>query len=103
MTERNAMEISERRYEVYQQQSGRCFTCGMPMSFTGFELAHRLPQREWCIKRWGAGVVHASTVGTHPGRCNSGAQLNPDSLTAERLAQTLRRELRREDRKRWAR
>lgn len=103
MLERIRQTIAERRFEVYQQQSGRCFTCGMPMPYTEFELAHRIPQRKWCIKRWGQDVVHASTVGTHRGGCNSGAQLDPNSLAAEKLAATLRRDLRKEERRRWAR
>jgi hypothetical protein len=97
-----ADQIQELRAEIYQRQTGRCFVCGMPMGFTSFQLAHRIPQRGWCYKRWGSAVVDASVVGTHA-ECNSRAQLNPDSLMAEELAVKLRAELRRKDRRRWAR
>lgn len=89
--ERTTNAITELRRLKYYQQGGRCKTCGRPLR-EGFELAHIIPQRKWCLARWGEGVIqHPDNMhATCPGACNSAAQINPDGLEAERLATAIR-------------
>ena len=59
------------------------------------QLAHRIPQRKWCISRWGLEVIH------HPDNmvlvcslaCNAAVQLNPISLEAKALAAEIRKKI----------
>lgn len=93
--ERRAEEIRETKIRVFSEQGGVCFWCRAPMQMEAFELAHRIPQRKWCLGKWGRPVIHhrLNVVGTHAGSCNSHVQINPDSLQAEKLAREIRREL----------
>jgi len=104
-TELTSAKILEEKFRVFSEQSGRCFSCGLPMSITEMELAHRIPQRSWTIKLFGSAVIHhrKNLRGTHPGRCNSKAQLNPDSIYAEDLAREIQRHLRKEEERQWRR
>ena len=90
-------KIRDLRFRIFSEQSGRCFTCGEPVAITAMELAHRIPDRKWTMKLWGAAVINhkMNLRGTHAGRCNSHAQLNPDSLEAERLVRDIQRDLKR--------
>ena len=105
MKERMSEAIREQRFRIFSEQSGLCSSCGLPMSITEMELAHRIPQRRWTIKRFGAAVIHhrKNLRGTHPGRCNSKSQLNPDSIYAEDLAREIERDLRKEKERQWLR
>ena len=97
MKERESLEVQEMRERVYREQGGTCFHCGFPMEFSrfGFELAHLVPQRGWCIRRWGKDAVHhrRNMVGTHPGRCNSAVEMNVNGIPAEDLMRSIREEI----------
>jgi hypothetical protein len=95
--------VREMRERVFEEQGGRCGVCGLPVLLVDYpdpnrmELAHILPQRRWCLRRWGAEVIHHRTnlVGTHPAE-NGAVQLNPDGLEAERHAERIRETIRKE-------
>jgi hypothetical protein len=103
--ERTAEAIRETKFRVFSEQSGRCFTCGEPVSITAMELAHRISQSKTNLKLWGAAVIHhrLNLRGTHPGRCNSRASLNPDSLEAEKLVLDIQRTIKKAKDRRYAR
>jgi len=94
-TELTSAKIREQKFRVFSEQSGRCFSCDEPLAITTMELAHRIPNRKWTVKLYGEAVInHRKNLrGTHPGRCNSRAQLNPDSILSEDLAREIRRDL----------
>ena len=94
-TERTDLQVREMRFRVFSEQSGRCFTCGEPVSITQLELAHRISQSKTNLKLWGAEVIHhrLNLRGTHPGRCNSRASLNADSIEAEKLVYDIQKEI----------
>lgn len=100
-SQRESLAIEEMRRTVFSEQAGVCWWCRGPLKFSEFELAHRIPQRKWCLKRWGKEVIHHryNLVGTHRGTCNSAVQLNPDSQDAERLAREIKRVMRRENKR----
>lgn len=92
---RDSADIEEVKREKLEEQHGTCPICRLPLNGGG-ELANRIPQRRWCIKRFGADVIHhpMNMMLTHS-QCNSGAQINPESLWAQSLAATIKSEMRR--------
>ncbi len=91
---RRSLAIDETRRLLFRQQQGRCQCCGKMFGvYDEYQLAHRIPQRKWCIKRWGADVIH------HPLNmalvcclaCNATVQINPDSLEAGKLAEKIKK------------
>jgi hypothetical protein len=105
MKERTSESIRDLKFRLFSAQSGRCFFCGEPMSITQMELAHRISQSKTNLKLWGEGVIHhrLNFRGTHPGRCNSRASLNPDSLEAEKLVLEIQRAIKKAKDRRYVR
>ncbi len=105
MKERTTEAIRDMKFRLFSLQSGRCFTCGEPVSITAMEAAHRIPDRKWTVKLWGQEVINhpLNFRGTHAGRCNSKAQLNPDSSEAERLAYDIQKALKKARERRFHR
>lgn len=88
---RKAELIRELRAVVLGEQGWRCFICQKPLDFSTFQLAHRIPQRRWCLKRWGEVVIHhrLNVVGVCSLACNSAAQLDPESIAGRAHAQAI--------------
>lgn len=98
------MSKKERKTDTIQQvkaaklieQYHRCGRkgCGNPIGWDS-QLAHLIPQRKWCIGRWGLEVIH------HPDNmvlvcgldCNAAVQLDPVSHEAEALASKIRKKI----------
>jgi len=84
------MTVEQVRLEKYRETGYRCEVCGKYLWATGAipQLAHRIPQRKWCLKRWGKEIIH------HPDNlalvcgleCNAKVQINPDGVDAAVLA-----------------
>jgi hypothetical protein len=87
--------IRNMRERVYNSQDGLCYHCGRPLNWCTFQLAHVIPQRAWCLAKYGAAVIHhrKNFHGVCGLECNSAIQCNPDSLEAEQLAEEIRRVL----------
>ena len=47
-----------KRRSVFARAGGSCEVCGKGTTLHSGQLAHRIPQRKWCIHKWGAEVVH---------------------------------------------
>lgn len=86
-------------YQVRQAlafiQHWQCAACGKTIGPEQGQIAHRIPQRKWCIKHFGRDVIHhpMNMVLVCNLECNAKVQLNPDSLEAERLARKILREI----------
>ena len=102
-TELTTEAIRAMKFRLFSEQSGRCFFCGDPVSITQMELAHRISQSKTNLKLWGAEVIHhrLNLRGTHPGRCNSRAALNPDSIEAEKLVYDIQKEIKKAKERRY--
>lgn len=101
------LEEQEKIYNLKNQkfleQHGICPACKKEFkSSDKLELAHIVPQRKWCLKRFGKEVIHhpLNMKLTHSGNCNAKVQINPDSLQAEQLVFAIRNEI--ERRKQWS-
>jgi len=65
--------------------------CGEPVTVNGGELAHRIPQRKWCLAKYGPRIIHHrdNLVLIHPGACNDAVSISNHPLEMERLAQSI--------------
>jgi hypothetical protein len=92
---RKSLDIAEMKMELWYEQGGACWTCGEPIGMMEAELAHRIPQRKWCLKRYGAAVVHhkLNMRLTHSGRCNDAVSVAGKPVTMARLAMEIGAEL----------
>lgn len=84
--------MAQLREDKYVAQAGRCGVCNRHVRFAMFQLAHRIPQRKWCVERWGEEVIHhpKNIVGVCGLACNARAQMNPVSVFAEMHAAEIR-------------
>ena len=92
MTDREALALDDLRKVKYSQQGGRCWVCCNPVRLGLFQLAHRIPQRVWAVKKYGKAVIyHArNMVGVCGLECNGRAQLDPESTVTNALAESIR-------------
>lgn len=90
-----AAKVWELKLEKEYEQQGICPVCVEPVSAQTGELSHRIPQRKWCIAKWGPAIIHhkMNQVLTHPGRCNSAVSIGNHPLEMEKLARIIRKEL----------
>jgi hypothetical protein len=63
--------------------------------FADFELAHRIPEAKWAIRKWGWAVIdHDKNKGiTHRGPCNDAQNIQNDPLECEELAAEINKDL----------
>lgn len=95
MNDRKTLTIWETKIEKHYEQNGICPGCGAPVSVTEGELAHRIPQRKWCIAKWGPEVIHhrLNVCLTHHGECNDRMSLGNHPIEMEKIAEIIRKEL----------
>ncbi len=58
MTQREELELHELKMRIAMDQGGLCGVCGKPMTPSGTQLAHRIPQRKHLIRMYGKRVIH---------------------------------------------
>jgi hypothetical protein len=90
VNERLGIEIAELKARKAYEQDWRCPVCGEPVGLAD-ELAHRIPQRKWCIAKYGPRIIHHrdNLVLTHTGTCNDAVSISNHPLEMERLAQSI--------------
>jgi hypothetical protein len=95
---RKSLDIAEMKMELWHDQGGACWTCREPIGVMDGELAHRIPQRKWCLKRYGAAVVHhkLNMRLTHSGRCNDAVSMagRPMEMLAMEIEDAVRKGVR---------
>ena len=74
MTERESADFAEQRIRLYHRAKGRCESCGVPLDFRTFQCAHRIPQSQGNLAKYGKAIIHhdlnfAAVCGL---TCNSG-------------------------------
>lgn len=58
MTERERFNVSEMKSIKWAQQAGRCYFCGRDLNTCHYQLAHRIPQKKWAVKKYGKEIIH---------------------------------------------
>lgn len=76
---RSGLDAYEERVAIYNRDGGRCCTCGKPVAFDAFQLAHGVAATKANRRRWGSDIID------HPlnkhvvcpcARCNDGALIS---------------------------
>jgi 5-methylcytosine-specific restriction endonuclease McrA len=95
MNERKTLEIIELKATKWHSQGGVCQVCGEPVSVADGELAHRIPNRKWCLAKYGTKVLHhaLNLVLTHPGRCNDAVSISNHPVEMEKLVAEINKRL----------
>lgn len=52
------IESEEERLFLFNRDAGKCQTCGARLSFSAFQIAHKIANTEANKKRWGKAVVN---------------------------------------------
>ncbi len=86
--------IWQMKLEKYHEQGGMCPVCRNPVDATVGQLSHRIPQRHWCLAKWGSKVIHhrLNLVLTHP-ECNDAVSISNHTLEMMELADKIQEEL----------
>ena len=75
-------KIEALKNKKFLEQNGNCAFCGRPLeSAQSSDLSHHIPQRKWCIKKWGKEIIHNElnmSLTHHSDICNSGVQISPN-------------------------
>ena len=92
--DRKTLAISEMKLEKGYEQDWLCASCGEPLNISEAELAHRIPQRRWCLAKYGPEVIHhrMNVALTHHGACNDKMSLGNHPVAMDALAEKIRRE-----------
>ncbi len=83
---------------IWLEQSKKCAYCGKLISESDVcDLAHIIPQRKWCLAKWGEEIIHHRLnmkVTCHNDNCNSGVQMSPNKTAlVEKHVQMIREDL----------
>lgn len=98
MNDRKSLAIFEMKKAKFAAQGGVCPVCLGMVSVGDGELAHKIPQKRWCLAKWGPEIIyHSKNMDlTHRGTCNSKVSLTNHPVAMEHLAAEIAEELRRE-------
>lgn len=58
MTERDVFNVSELKLQILRTAGNRCEVCGAPIGPHNTQLAHRIPQSNANLKKYGPEIVH---------------------------------------------
>lgn len=88
---RSGLDAYEERIAIYNRDQGRCKTCGQPVPFDAFQLAHQIAASKANYHKYGAAIIDHPlnrVVSCPRPRCNDGALItgNP-AACAELVAQ----------------
>lgn len=82
----------ETRTLVYNRAGGHCEVCGKLLGFLEYQMAHRIPQRQWLIRKYGEEVIHhylnmAATCGLI---CNNKVSIGNHPVEIDKLVQEIK-------------
>lgn len=88
-------KIRQIKLQKLFEQNGVCSVCGKILSTTGGQLAHKIGQNEWTIKKYGEDIIH------HPDNmelvcgltCNGKVDITRKPKLVEELANKIRKKL----------
>jgi len=87
--------IAQTRFMLWNRSGGRCEVCGKRLDFETFQMAHRIPQRKWLLKKYGKSIIHhpKNLAATCSLRCNGAVSIAGNPVAMEQLAQEISEEL----------
>lgn len=89
---RRSLDLEEDRMTLYRRQHGLCETCNQSLRYQESQLAHRIPEALWAIKKWGMSVIDhpLNKALTHAGACNDAVLIGNDPETCKALVKLIR-------------
>lgn len=60
MTERQKIEVMEKKIHLYMDRGGICEVCGKPVELSQAQLGHRFPKTKYNIRKYGKDITHHS-------------------------------------------
>lgn len=95
MTGEEQIRYEETRIIVYNRAKGNCEVCGDRVSYVTFQMAHRVPQRRWAIKKYGKEAIHHNKnfKATCSLGCNGRASIAGHPIECDKLMAEIQEEL----------
>jgi hypothetical protein len=95
MTEREQLRYIENRFYVYNRAGGRCEACGEAIGISSFQMAHRIPQTKYFVKKFGKGVIHHrdNFAATCSLGCNSSMDIRNHPVEVAELAEAIQEKI----------
>jgi hypothetical protein len=95
MKPREIETIARTRAVLWNRSGGRCEVCGDQLEWGTFQMAHRIPQRKWLFKLYGARVLHhpmnlAAVCGLD---CNNSVSIGGQPMAIQELVDEIEEEL----------
>lgn len=97
MTGREELEYRTKRFYVFNRAGGRCETCGEQIGIGSFQMAHRIPQTKYFIRKYGKGIIHheLNFAATCPkDGCNSAQDIRNHPVEVAELAEHIQEVIR---------
>lgn len=87
--------LAQTRYLVWNRAGGHCEVCGELLHWNSFQMAHRIPQRKWLVKKYGKAVIHHpdNLAATCSLRCNNAVSIAGSPVEVEALAESIEEKL----------
>lgn len=88
------LAAQEEREAIYTRDRGICQTCGKPVAYGEFQLAHRIAETKANIKRLGWDVINhpLNKRTTHPGRCNDAVNCGNNPVKCAEIVEKIEEE-----------
>lgn len=88
MTEREKQDLQDTRRDVWRDQHGKCHVCEKVMMPDSMQLAHRIPQSKWALRKYGKRVIHhrANLRGVCWLECNDAVSISNHPVECDDLA-----------------
>lgn len=95
MKPREQEQYEYTRMLVYNRSHGHCEVCGEPISYFGYQMGHRIPQRKYFIKRYGQEVIHhyMNFAATCSLQCNNAVSIGNHPVAIEELVQAIQEDI----------
>ncbi len=95
MTERESFKLQELKQKKFFIQGGQCAVCGKMLLDGTPQLAHRIPQSEMFLQKYGEAVIHheKNLVLVCSGKCNDSVLIQNNPVEIQRLIDEIEGEI----------
>jgi hypothetical protein len=97
MTAKETEAFYRTREHCWVRSAGICEAdgCAEPLDYTGFQLAHRIPQRKHFLRKYGKDVIHHrfNVRAVCSERCNAAVSIAQQPEEIEELVRQIRADL----------
>jgi hypothetical protein len=89
---RRSLDLESVRKWLYEKQDHLCAACHQSLKWDEAQLAHRIPEALWAMKKWGPSVIDHpfNKAMTHPFECNDAMLIANDPRECEALVKLIK-------------